>query len=46
MRVYASGQNLLTFTDYTGLDPESTLYKDQGTYPQSAAILFGAQIKL
>ncbi|MCW4469661.1 TonB-dependent receptor [Flavobacterium sp. MFBS3-15] len=46
LRIYASGQNLLTFTKYTGLDPESTLYKDQGTYPQSAAVLFGAQIKL
>lgn len=46
LRIYASGQNLLTFTDYTGLDPESTLYKDQGTYPQSAAIIFGAQVKL
>jgi TonB-linked SusC/RagA family outer membrane protein len=46
LRLYVSGQNLLTFTDYTGLDPESTLLKDQGTYPQSAAFLFGAQIKL
>lgn len=40
-RVYASGQNLLTFTDYTGLDPESTDLIDFGTYPQSLTILFG-----
>jgi hypothetical protein len=36
LRIYASGQNLLTVTDYTGLDPESTSLIDKGTYPQSA----------
>lgn len=46
MRVYASGQNLLTFTDYTGLDPESTSLIDQGTYPQSASVIFGVRVKL
>lgn len=46
LRVYVSGQNLLTWTDYTGLDPESTNLKDQGTYPQSASVMFGARIKL
>lgn len=46
MRIYVSGQNLLTFTDYKGLDPESTSLIDKGTYPQSAAIIFGARIKL
>lgn len=46
MRVYASGQNLLTFTDYTGLDPESTSLIDQGTYPQSASVIFGVKVKL
>jgi len=46
LRVYASGQNLLTWTDYSGLDPESTLLLDQGTYPQSAAIIFGVKVKL
>jgi TonB-linked SusC/RagA family outer membrane protein len=45
-RVYVSGQNLLTFTKYTGLDPESTSLIDMGTYPQSAAVIFGARIKL
>ncbi|RYZ76858.1 MAG: SusC/RagA family TonB-linked outer membrane protein, partial [Proteobacteria bacterium] len=46
LRIYASAQNLLTFTDYSGLDPESTSYIDQGTYPQSTSILFGAKIRL
>jgi len=46
LRVYVSGQNLLTWTDYTGLDPESTSLKDQGTYPQAAAVIFGARIKI
>ncbi|WP_026704299.1 SusC/RagA family TonB-linked outer membrane protein [Flavobacterium soli] len=46
LRVYVSGQNLLTWTDYSGLDPESTNLKDQGTYPQAAAVMFGARIKL
>ncbi|WP_236564836.1 TonB-dependent receptor [Flavobacterium sp. MK4S-17] len=46
LRIYISGQNLLTFTDYTGLDPESTSLIDMGTYPQSAAVIFGARIKL
>ncbi|ADF50801.1 MAG: TonB-dependent receptor [Zunongwangia sp.] len=40
-RIYTSGQNLLTFTDYSGLDPESTDLIDFGTYPQSLTILFG-----
>ncbi|MDT0685921.1 SusC/RagA family TonB-linked outer membrane protein [Autumnicola psychrophila] len=40
-RLYASGQNLLTFTDYSGLDPESTDLIDFGTYPQSVTVLFG-----
>jgi len=42
-RIYASGQNLLTFTRYSGLDPESTLLKDQGTYPQLKSFLLGAR---
>ncbi|MEI7523296.1 MAG: TonB-dependent receptor [Mariniphaga sp.] len=46
IRVYISAQNLFTSTKYTGLDPESTNYMDQGTYPQSRAFLFGVNIKL
>jgi TonB-linked SusC/RagA family outer membrane protein len=46
LRIYASGQNLLTWTKYKGLDPESTDLVDMGTYPQTAAVMFGAKVKL
>ncbi|MCO6149222.1 TonB-dependent receptor [Flavobacterium sp. NRK1] len=46
LRLYVSAQNLLTFTKYTGLDPESTSLIDKGTYPQSRAFMFGARINL
>lgn len=46
VRLYASGQNLFTVTDYTGLDPESTSLIDQGTYPQSKAFILGLKINL
>lgn len=46
VRLYASAQNLLTWTKYTGLDPESTSLIDQGTYPQSTSIMFGVKVKL
>lgn len=45
IRLYVSGQNLFTISDYTGLDPESIDIIDMGTYPQSRAFLFGANIK-
>jgi TonB-linked SusC/RagA family outer membrane protein len=44
-RLYISGQNLLTITNYTGLDPESTDILDRGTYPQSKAFLVGINAK-
>jgi hypothetical protein len=44
-RVYVSGQNLWTKTNYTGLDPESTDLLDRGTYPQSKSFLFGINAK-
>jgi TonB-linked SusC/RagA family outer membrane protein len=46
LRFYVSGQNLMTATKYTGLDPESTSLKDQGTYPQMRAFIVGAKINL
>ena len=46
IRLFASGQNLFTSTDYTGLDPESTSLIDKGTYPQSKAFIIGAKINL
>tara|TARA_R110002033_G_scaffold170629_1_gene213588 strand:+ start:35 stop:958 length:924 start_codon:yes stop_codon:yes gene_type:complete len=45
IRLYVSGQNLFTSTDYTGLDPESTDLMDRGTYPSSKAVLFGVNVK-
>lgn len=44
-RLYVSGQNLFTKTNYTGLDPESTDQLDRGTYPQAKAFLFGINAK-
>lgn len=45
MRLYISGKNLFTSTDYTGLDPEASGLVDNGTYPSSTAVLFGVNIK-
>ena len=57
-RIYASVSNLLTFTKYSGLDPEfstsdnSTAERDLaagidwGTYPSAQTFLFGVQITL
>jgi TonB-linked SusC/RagA family outer membrane protein len=44
IRVYLSGQNLFTLTDYTGLDPESTDLIDRGTYPQSRTYILGINL--
>jgi TonB-linked SusC/RagA family outer membrane protein len=44
-RLYVSGQNLFTKTNYTGLDPESTDILDRGTYPQAKSFLFGINAK-
>ena len=44
VRVYAQGQNLLTFTKFSGLDPESSsnIYKAQ--YPMSRQFTFGLEV--
>ena len=55
IRIYASGQNLLTFTKYSGYDPEignrsgldnANLIKgiDYGQYPQPQTFLCGIQV--
>lgn len=53
-RVYLSGQNLFTFTKYSGLDPEVSAFSgaqswakgiDLGNYPVSTAYLVGLSIK-
>lgn len=51
-RVYVTAQNLLTFTRYTGYDPEVgsrfnaalTSGIDYGQFPQARTILFGLQV--
>ncbi len=49
LRPYISAENLLTFTKYTGYDPEvggSVFGVDKGQYPQARSFLFGLQIQL
>ena len=46
-RVYVTGENLMTFTRYTGYDPEiggGIFGIDRGQYPQARSILGGLQI--
>jgi len=54
LSIYATAQNLLTFTKYTGFDPEVNAYGvnsrgtefgvDYGTYPQTRQVVFGLNI--
>ncbi len=51
IRLYVSGQNLITWTKYTGSDPEvSTFYTtlspgfDYGAYPRARTYTFGANL--
>ncbi|MCU4176139.1 SusC/RagA family TonB-linked outer membrane protein [Carboxylicivirga sp. N1Y90] len=49
LRVYVSGQNLHTFTEYTGYDPEVGGYGteiglDRATYPTPRTITFGINL--
>ena len=45
LRLYFSGENLLTFTKYTGMDPEVGGYGlDGGQYPVSRVFSFGAKL--
>ncbi|MDP5199347.1 TonB-dependent receptor [Flavobacterium sp. DG2-3] len=48
VRFYLTGENLITFTKYTGFDPEigGQVYGvDKGVYPQARSILFGANVQ-
>lgn len=53
LSVYATGQNLLTFTRYTGFDPEVNAFGtsatelgiDYGTYPQARTVTAGVNIE-
>ncbi|NJC26245.1 SusC/RagA family TonB-linked outer membrane protein [Neolewinella antarctica] len=52
LRIYVSGQNLLTFTNYQGFDPGASSGDpigggiDSGFYPVARTILFGANLSL
>lgn len=46
VRIYATGQNLLTITPYKGYDPEVSSGTDSGAYPSSRTIIFGTNITL
>jgi TonB-linked SusC/RagA family outer membrane protein len=51
--VYVTGNNLLTFTGYSGFDPEVNAYGnnateigiDYGTYPQSLGVIVGLNVQ-
>lgn len=49
IRFYVTGENLVTFTKYTGYDPEiagaDTFGIDRAFYPQARTFLFGANIQ-
>jgi hypothetical protein len=51
LRFYVGAQNLITFTRYSGLDPEIGSYDpkltgiDQGFYPQARTLMFGVNAK-
>lgn len=52
VKVYATGENLFTFTNYTGYDPEvnafggsnTALGVDYGTYPQTRNLILGLNV--
>ncbi len=44
VRVYSQCQNLLTFTEFTGLDPEGTGNMYQASYPMSRQFTFGLNL--
>ncbi|MGM9766218.1 MAG: SusC/RagA family TonB-linked outer membrane protein [Candidatus Cryptobacteroides sp.] len=44
IRVYAQGQNLLTFTKFSGLDPEGTSNVYAAQYPMSRQFTFGLDL--
>lgn len=47
LRVYVTGENLLTFTKYSGYDPEvggGVFGIDKGQYPQARSVIGGVQL--
>lgn len=52
LRIYATGQNLITITDYSGFDPEVSTFGETNTapgtdfltFPQARIVLFGLNV--
>ena len=44
LRIYAQAQNLLTFTNFSGLDPEGTSNLYAAQYPMSRQFTFGLDL--
>jgi hypothetical protein len=47
IRLYAMAENLMTFTKYTGFDPEiggGIMSIDRGIYPQARSYMFGLNV--
>ena len=48
LRLFVTGENLLTLTDYTGFDPEiggNVMGIDKGYYPQARSFMFGLNLQ-
>lgn len=45
LRVYFSGENILTFTDFDGLDPERRANGTAAQYPQNKSYTFGLNVE-
>jgi len=44
VRLYVTGENLVTFTKYTGYDPDISGSIDEGFYPQARTFLVGLSV--
>ncbi len=48
VRIYFTGENLITLNDYTGYDPEiggNVLGIDKGYYPQARSFMMGVNLQ-
>jgi len=48
LRIYVTGENLFTLTNYTGFDPEiggNVMGIDKGFYPQARSFMFGLNLQ-
>ena len=50
-KIYVGAKNALTFTKYTGMDPEVPMTDplnsgiDKAAYPQARSVIFGANVR-